>query len=141
MGLDMCLYICDSKLKLADLKIMNYEVFKHKCKDVMYWRKANQIHNWFVTNVQDGKDDNGYHEVTRDKLLELYQIIEELIVRDKFSITKCKLKLPTKLGFFFGTQKYDLSYRIDLLDTLVQLRPLIYNTDFKKQKIIYHSSW
>ena len=22
-----------------------------------YWRKANQIHNWFVENVQGGEDD------------------------------------------------------------------------------------
>ena len=24
-----------------------------------YWRKANQIHNWFVTNIQGGNDNCG----------------------------------------------------------------------------------
>lgn len=26
-------------------------------EQVAYWRKANQIHRWFVDNVQNGKDD------------------------------------------------------------------------------------
>ena len=25
--------------------------------EAAYWRKANQIHNWFVENIQDGEDD------------------------------------------------------------------------------------
>jgi len=27
--------------------------------DYAYWRKANQIHNWFVENVKDGVDNCG----------------------------------------------------------------------------------
>ena len=27
--------------------------------DVGYWRKANAIHDWFVKNIQDGKDNCG----------------------------------------------------------------------------------
>jgi hypothetical protein len=38
---------------------------------VGYWRKANQVHRWFVENVQDGVDDCGRYEVTRDQLEEL----------------------------------------------------------------------
>ena len=31
-----------------------------------YWRKANQIHNWFVQNVQNGNDDCGsYFFITK----------------------------------------------------------------------------
>ena len=38
-------------------------------EQVGYWRKANQIHNWFVENVQDGEDDCCYHnEVTKEYL-------------------------------------------------------------------------
>ena len=39
--------------------------------NVAYWRKANQIHNWFVTNVQRGEDDCGEYYVSREKLSQL----------------------------------------------------------------------
>src|SRR5210317_989572 len=39
--------------------------------DVVYWRKANAIHQWFVDNVQDGEDDCGEYYVPRSDLEEL----------------------------------------------------------------------
>lgn len=47
---------------------------------VGYWRKANAIHNWFVQNVQDGKDDCGSYYVSRDNLralqAECYKVLQ-----------------------------------------------------------------
>ena len=43
----------------------------------MYWRKANAIHHWFVKNVQDGVDDCEEHEVSNEKLRELYNTCVE----------------------------------------------------------------
>src|SRR5690349_7231665 len=40
-------------------------------EELGYWRKANHIHNWFVENVQHGKDDCGEYYVTKDDLLKL----------------------------------------------------------------------
>lgn len=48
-------------------------------RDVAYWRKANQIHNWFVTNVQEGKDDCGHYSVDRSKLEELRDICSKIV--------------------------------------------------------------
>ena len=39
--------------------------------EVCYWRKANQIHNWFVENVQDGDDDCRDYYVSEEDLEEL----------------------------------------------------------------------
>lgn len=39
--------------------------------EVGYWRKSNQIHNWFVKNVQNGVDDCECYEVTEDDLQKL----------------------------------------------------------------------
>ena len=39
--------------------------------NVGYWRKANQIHRWFVENVQKGIDDCGYYRVSLKQLLAL----------------------------------------------------------------------
>ena len=49
---------------------------------VGYWRKANQIHNWFVNRVQDGIDDCEYHhECTKE-------ILEELLARIRVMVRK-----------------------------------------------------
>ncbi len=58
MGLDMYL-----------MNVRNEEKIKaENFIEVGYWRKANQIHNWFVKNVQGGVDDCGYYGVTKEKL-------------------------------------------------------------------------
>ena len=65
MGLDMFL-IRSKKVKgLSFDKIFEDGDFE----DVGYWRKANQIHNWFVQNVQGGEDDCGIYEVSQAKLI------------------------------------------------------------------------
>ena len=46
--------------------------------EVGYWRKANQIHNWFVNNVQNGVDDCGRYEVTKDDLQKLLTICKKV---------------------------------------------------------------
>ena len=68
MGLDMYLI-----RKPRGTKIDSEELYE----DVGYWRKANQIHNWFVNHVQDGIDDCDYHhEVTKELLEELLDTCE-----------------------------------------------------------------
>ena len=37
-------------------------------EEVGYWRKANQIHKWFVDNVQDGEDNCELHYVSLESL-------------------------------------------------------------------------
>jgi len=44
-------------------------------EQVGYWRKANQIHKWFVDNVQDGNDDCKEYYVSREKLQELLDLV------------------------------------------------------------------
>jgi hypothetical protein len=64
MGLDMCL----SKVNGWKFELVESEVIE----EVMYWRKANQIHKWFVDNVQDGVDDCKEYWVSEEKLQELF---------------------------------------------------------------------
>ena len=106
-----------------------------KIEDAAYWRKANQIHAWFVKNVQDGADDCGSYEVSKAQLRSL--------LRDVNAVLRCKKKadmiLPTTEGFFFGGGEYDSYYFDDLDYTKAQL------TDELKlgEAISYHyqSSW
>lgn len=112
---------------------------------VGYWRKANQIHNWFVKNVQDGNDDCGTYEVDISelkKLLDICKTIKEKcklvegkvtngqtfkdgkwedIVEDGKVMTNPEIAeelLPTASGFFFGSTDYDEYYMSDIEYTI-----------------------
>lgn len=72
MGLDMYLF----RHKKSDIN-------KEKLDMVAYWRKSNQIHNWFVENVQNNVDDCGCYSVTKtqlERLLDTCKIINSLNV-------------------------------------------------------------
>lgn len=102
--------------------------------EAMYWRKSNQIHKWFVDNVQKGTDDCGYYNVSRDQLEELRQLI--LKVLD----TKNATLLPPQEGFFFGSKTVDDYYWQDLRDTEEKLGKVL--EDFTDNwSFEYHSSW
>ena len=47
------------------------ERITHIEEEIGYWRKANQIHNWFVNNVQNGNDNCGTYYVGVEQLEEL----------------------------------------------------------------------
>ena len=48
-------------------------------ESVAYWRKANQIHYWFVKNVQYGEDDCKPYIVYGEKLLELVELCKKVL--------------------------------------------------------------
>lgn len=95
--------------------IYGFEVSKVVC----YWRKANQIHDWFVRNVQDGEDDCRLYRVGRDDLEQLVKLCERLLKnRDP---KEAEEELPTAQGCFFGSQEYGQYYWEDLESTVYAL--------------------
>ena len=105
--------------------------------EIGYWRKANQIHDWFVQNVQEGKDDCSNYYVPLFKLKELKALCEEVL--NDHSLAKEKLS-PRK-GFFFGTYEIDEYYFRDLENTLDILDKIFENPEHEVWSIYYHSSW
>ena len=104
-------------------------------EEVMYWRKANAIHKWFVDNVQDGNDDCGVYEVTLDQLQELRHLCIE-VLHDR---TKADELLPCIEGFFYGGTEYDEYYFEDLENTAKVINKLVLEAiRAKEQK---HSMW
>ena len=101
-----------------------------------YWRKANQIHNWMVNNVQSGNDDCGLYEVSIYHIMELHKEITFAMA------TKDTSKLPPTSGFFFGSTEVDEWYWENLADTkgyLEEMQDLFEdNTD---TQFFYCSSW
>src|SRR5437764_1408196 len=48
-------------------------------EEVAYWRKANQIHKWFVDNVQGGRDDCREYYVSPEQLKELLDTVNTVL--------------------------------------------------------------
>lgn len=108
-------------------------------KQVAYWRKANQIHAWFVDNVQNGVDECQDSYVDREQLQVLRTLCVELLgSRD---VERAKEQLPPRQGFFFGGYEIDEYYWEDLQDTVNQLTPVLTNPNLEHFDFIYHSSW
>lgn len=105
--------------------------------NVGYWRKANEIHNWFVENVQCGKDDCGSYKVDKQMLLDLLDVCEIVL----YNPDNAEELLPTRSGFFFGSTDYDEWYFHDIKYTIETIKNVIKETDFDTQDIYYSSSW
>jgi hypothetical protein len=105
-----------------------------------YWRKANQIHKWFVENAQNGVDDCTEFVVTDDQLDELYDLCKLVLLKNQHPSNI----LPSHSGFFFGRTDYDEWYFQDIESTIEQIdqiRTLQKRSIFKQMDIYYHSSW
>jgi hypothetical protein len=103
--------------------------------NVAYWRKSNQIHNWFVINVQRGEDDCGEYYVSHAKLKELVNTCTLAITNKDPNL------LPPREGFFFGSTDVDEWYWRDIMDTINQLQPILDRPDFENLSFYYQSSW
>lgn len=130
MGLDMYLY-CNSKQLTKEVNSLMYPTqgsdridwaeWYSKRGIIMYWRKANAIHKWFVENVQDGKDDCGTYDVEADQLKALLEACESVLA-DRSLADEL---LPTEDGFFFGSTDYDEWYFEGLEYTATALRRIL----------------
>lgn len=101
------------------------------------WRKANQIHRWFVDNVQEGEDDCRTYYVERGKLTELLDSCKK--VKENPSLSEHLL--PTQGGFFFGGTEYDENYMEDIEGTIEALEKLVDNEDLADWSFYYRASW
>lgn len=138
----------DPDVKLAvDIGAMFPELKGKRARTVstelFYWRKANQIHKWFVDNVQDGRDDCGYYTVEREHLVTLRDLCKTVMANPD----SASRLLPTQSGFFFGDTSYDDYYFQDLERTVQFLDEFLAEYDqsedspWRRWSVEYHSSW
>lgn len=109
---------------------------------VGYWRKANQIHKWFVDNIQEGVDDCGTYNVGIEDLKKLKSDCQKALQNKKDA---AKI-LPTQRGFFFGGTDIDDYYFQELEETIEICDLCISEYEVEKDfypspSFTYHSSW
>ena len=107
---------------------------KYIVEEAGYWRKQNQIHRWFVENVQDGVDNCGEYYVTSEKLKELLALCKA--VKD-FPKLASEI-LPSASGFFFGGTEYDEWYFNGIDNTIDILNEALEDGN---GEYYYSSSW
>lgn len=135
---------------------------------VIYWRKANQIHRFFVENVQNGKDDCEEYNVSKKILKKLYKYCKHDFKYLKNSLTKeerketkthprywtseklnnytlfdninkDELKLKLTPGFFFGnSQTIDYWHYVTLKRTIKTLKPILKRSKYNNLKTEYY---
>lgn len=140
-------------------------------EDVMYWRKANHIHAWFVDNVQGGEDDQREYCVRWDQLNELMLVCRRVIEASKLvdgtvdggtvyskehpnglmqriagkviqDDAVARELLPTRSGFFFGNTEYDEYYLDNVMQTHDWAASMLADyADGVPGDIYYSSSW
>lgn len=136
---------------------------------VGYWRKANQIHNWFVQHIQDGEDDCNDYYVSTEQLKELRSLCLRVLAETEtmdgliwngqtytketgwvdnwqegktLTVEATKIAeelLPATSGFFFGSTQYDEWYLDDLKRTVEIIDKI--EPHFDKYDFYYRSSW
>ena len=129
---------------LTDLRISrqtNYEVG--------YWRKANQIHNWFMQNCANRDeydnpiDDCRPVEITVDKLEALLDTCKKVLADHSLAGSL----LPTTDGFFFGSTEYDHYYFGEIEQTVEIIEPVLKFAKHKLEikdyawEVYYQASW
>lgn len=104
-------------------------------KELMYWRKANAVHNFFTEGIVD--DNCTDIPVTEEQIKDLHNKCYEVLTRMKDP----EEVLPTQSGFFFGSTEYGQWYYSDLLDTYVATGKIL-DEEFPlddDEQIVYHA--
>lgn len=107
---------------------------KYVVEEAGYWRKANQIHRWFVENVQNGVDDCKDYYVDDDILEKLLDLCKKVDADHSLA----ESLLPSASGFFFGGTDYDEWYFEDIKNTINILEEALADG---AGEFYYSSSW
>ena len=133
-------------------------------EELMYWRKANQIHGWFTQNTEELEPDVKYYvtKVDLEVLLETCKKVIELLETAPKTTTQVfggfkngeeymvdvevydndilQDILPPTQGFFFGSDTIDDYYKETIMDTIKFLEEELPTCD-EDADFEYYASW
>lgn len=109
-----------------------------------YWRKANAIHGWFVSQCQNNVDECQESVVHPEQLAYLIALCQTGIDMYNAGDLEAVAELLTpRSGFFFGSTDVDSWYYEDLANTVTQLTKALNTAAAIPGEITfrYQSSW
>ena len=101
-----------------------------------YWRKDNQIFNWFIENVDEKALQCERVKVTLEQLQKLRETCQKVLTDIKLAPEL----LPPRRGSFFGHYDYDDFYLQGLKDTIIII-DYLQLMDWKGDEYIFEASW
>lgn len=129
MGLDMYLY--KRPKGMGGLP-------EDETSEPLYWRKANQIRQWFVDHTGYDKDaDTVIHPVTKDHLEDLVKDCTTVLFHPEMA----EKVLPTSDGFYFGNSEYNSGYFAILRQTVCGIMELLVSIDWDAEEVVYYEWW
>lgn len=106
-------------------------------KEIMYWRKANQIRGWLVGHGIIFDEDNCVDRlVTLQNLKDLVEDCKKVLADHSLA----ESLMPPTSGFFFGGDEVDEYYFEDLQETVDKLEPIVQAAD-EHSHFIYEDWW
>lgn len=139
----------DTKMAYNDYDgelVETYSIFE----DIARLVKMNQIFNWLINNVTDGKIDHEFHEISEEKMKKFYRALRNIrrhatLDDDGFHVNEedAKENIPVMDNppVFWGTSEYNELYAEQVVKTHEVVRDIIQTTDFKKESIYFVASW
>ena len=135
MGLDMYL---EKRKQYRENDPEYNKLVNDNREEVMYWRKANQVTEWFVRNAGlEADSDCEVIEISEDQLQQLYDDCDKVVKNPKLADEV----MPTSNGFFFGSTEYGERYFDQLKETMDGLQRIFDTTDFDTEVIEYTEWW
>ncbi|MCD8253482.1 MAG: hypothetical protein LUD40_16495 [Phocaeicola dorei] len=118
---------------LAEITEKDYVFIEYDEHELLYWRKANQIRDWFARNLTDFQD-NGTTIVTKQDLWKLKDDCDLVLNNHKLA----SQYLPTSEGFFFGSDEYDEYYFEDVKRTAREIKNICKLVEWDTEVLLYH---
>ena len=134
-------------------------------EELMYWRKANQIHGWFVHNTQEVVEEVKYYVTKEDlqNLLDVCKQVLDVIAKSKMKTVQVRSGwsggeetysdvetfdcedeirelLPPTEGFFYGSYEIDEWYKNNIEETAAFLEKELPKCD-EYDEFEYYASW
>lgn len=135
------------EIKVKEEKKIEQLAAKKESMHIAYWEEANQIHYWFVMNIQKGKDDKRNHHTGKDVIKrliktceELYELYEKKGHIDDELIKEAKEKMPPKDGIQFGENEINEKYFEQIQATLKMLKRTLKSVK-KEHVLFYKADW
>ena len=110
---------------------------KKEFSEVAYWRKANAIHGWLVSNAREIQQDVVY-DVTMDNLITLRDTCRDVIAAHSEDLAM--ELLPPTSGFFFGGTEIGDYYWEYVAEAVTKLSEIIEHNN-EDSTFEYYASW
>ena len=126
--------------------VETYSIFE----DLARFVKANQIFNWLIKNVTDGKIDKDYHEISEDNMKKFYKALKKIrrhatLDGDGYHVNEedAKENVPVMDDppVFWGVKEYNELYAEQVVKAYELVNKILCTTDFEKESIYFVASW